>query len=400
MKLAILQMADQGPAESTALMLRTVGYDVYLPNDKLRAMLRSAGCDTVLSPRDLTRGMGYDPVDVPEIGPEAMERCELFCDVKGHRNYFPLVKRWPRLENRILWTRINGGKPEHVVKLCDRCRQDIAEATPLIEGKPPNKASARLLVRSGKCSDCVDHGDEVNPPCPVLTPNLWYRECIRDTNGDGDCGRKGCYCGGRSYAMWPPFVRFDEYSRNVPSVKVDGKEYLNYEQPICLIHNLRGWGYGALIENIRDNLGVACYGAGSPDGLIQHGEIRYRLGKSLAMVHLKSNDAPGYALYEALAAGCPVIVTRRLIWRCRMQGLFIPNETCLVFDRETHDALTPDDVRACTEEVREALDRLKNPEFNRRIGRAGHEQLKKVMWSPSRESDVQSLREFMARNFK
>jgi len=105
------------------------------------------------------------------------------------------------------------------------------------------------------------------------------------------------------------------------------------------------------------------------------------------MVHLKSSDAPGYSLYETLAAGCPAVVTRRLIWRNHMQDLFEPGVTCLVFDRETHDGLTEDDVQDCTREVKEHLERLQDPTENQRIGLAGHNRLKEIMWDKSKDSE-------------
>ncbi len=338
MKLAILQCADAGPAESFREMLNAVGYHVVMPNDDLRTTLRNYGCDTVLSPKDLTRGLGYDPVYFEEVGPSAMDTCDLYCDIKAHRAYDKVVKRWPRLKGKILWTRINGSAPEHVI------------------------------------NERGDMGDEVNPPCPIMTPNQ-------------------CYQGHpRAYPHWPPFVRFNDYNQSRPHDS-------GYDSPICLIHNLQGWGYGALTDTFRNSLGIRCYGDRSPDGLIRHSEVAEQLSMALCMVHLKSNDAPGYAIYEAMAAACPVVCTRRLIWRCKMQDLLIPNETCLVFDRETHDALTPDDVLECGREVSEHLVRLAHPEENARIGMNGRNRLKEIMWSKDRASDVESLALFMKRNF-
>ena len=117
------------------------------------------------------------------------------------------------------------------------------------------------------------------------------------------------------------------------------------------------------------------------------------------MVHLKSSDAPGYALYEGLAAKCPLIVSRRLIWRNRMQDLLIPGETCLTFDRETHDPLNEEDIRSCTEEIAQHLKTLSNPTENERIGMAGYERLRQVMWSETNPSDVESLKQFMERHY-
>jgi glycosyltransferase involved in cell wall biosynthesis len=146
-------------------------------------------------------------------------------------------------------------------------------------------------------------------------------------------------------------------------------------------------------------MGVKIHGAGSPDGLVQHWEVPSLLRNALAYVHLKSSDSPGYSLYEALAAGCPVVCTRRLIWRSRMQELFSPGETCLAFDRETHDGLTEQDVAECTSEVAGHLERLRDPAENARIGMAGHRRLREVMWDAGRPEDVASLREFMRRHF-
>lgn len=349
-KTAILQCPDQGPVESLAVMLRAVGYECYLPSEMLRNRLRSlfGGKGLVLSPRDLTARMGYDPVfAMPEAPVSLMASTDLYVDIKAHQVHDKIVKAWPNLKGKVLWYRINGAIPEHVVNA------------------------------NG------DHGDEINPPCPVLTPNQWY-------------ATEGAWSD-RSYAMWPPFVRIGDY------YDTHGRHWNpdlagRLAHPCCLIHGLHGWGYGALIDPMRQ-LGVRMYGVVAPDGLLQHGEVPELLSYAKCMVHLKSNDAPGYALYEALAAGCPVICTRRLIWRCRMESLLIPNETCLVFDRETHDALSPDDVQRCTAEVASHLERLSDPRENERIGMAGRERLREVMWSSERAEDVESLRAFMERHY-
>lgn len=345
---AILQVADTGPLESLVVMLRSVNWECFLPDSRLRDKLRSLGCDTVLDIDHLVSGMGYErPMALPLAGVSHMERNDVvYVDIKAHRNGPRIWKTWPHLEYRTLWYRINGCAPEHVVN---------------------NRG---------------DHGDERNPPCPILTPNLWYREEGPDKPWSN-----------RAYAVWPPFYRWNEY------FDVHGRPESTYNNPICLIHNLEGWGYGRMIKPLRD-LGVKCYGDRSPDGLIPHKSVPKALSTSLAMVHLKSSDAPGYALYEALAAGCPLIVSRRLIWRNRMEGLFMPEETCLVFDRETHDALSAEDVQRCTQEIKDGLYRLSYPSENQRIGNAGRERLKHLMWSDKQSWNVESLRVFLNRMFR
>lgn len=364
---AILQVADTGPLESLVVMLRTVGIECYIPSDALKQRLRAAGCDTVLDIKNLVSGMGYDnPFAIPEAGPDMMLADDvLYVDVKAHRNGPRAWKVWPGLERRTLWYRINGGMPEHVIN------------------------------KNG------DHGDEVNPPCPVITPNRWYNEFADHLSTSGtvitikDHPWAPLILSGRAYSFWPPFYRFDDY----PTERIhDWRLPRSYGAPICLVHGIEGWGYRDLIEPMRE-LGVRCHGVGAPDGLVNHREVPTLLSRVLAMVHLKSNDAPGYALYEALAAACPVICTRRIIWRCRMQDLLIPDETCLVFDRETHDSLTKDDVAACVAEVSGHLDALRNADVNRRIGEAGRAKLKQVMWSADKPNDVGSLAAFVERNF-
>jgi hypothetical protein len=330
--------------ESLVVMLRSAGFDPYIPNENLKRQLRDMGCDTVLDPEGLVKGWGYDQsMPLPMATPEDMNECAVYIDVKGHRNGPKIWGKWPRLKDRTLWYRINGGEPERVIK-----------------------------------SDGFDCGDEVNPPCPILTPNQCYTP-------DGPWADK-------CYTFWPPFYRWKDYYQK------HGRHGFSetYADPICLIHNLAGWGYGRLTDGMRA-LGIKFYGGGSPDGLIQHCQVPEKLSKALAMVHLKSSDAPGYALYEAAAAGCPIILTRRLVWRCKMEKLFEDGYTCLMFDRIGHQGLTDEDVTECLHEVREALEFLRNPGENRRIGMAAHDRLQALMWSSEVETDVSTFKRFMER---
>lgn len=333
---AILQVADTGPLESLVVMLRSVGYECALPSPDLRHKLRAIGCDTVLDIADLVRGMGYQqPMELPLAGVSDMRRSDvIYVDVKAHRNAEKVWRQWPNLIGKTLWYRINGGKPE-IVPGC---------------------------------------GDEVNPPCPVLTPNLWYREA--EFNGEG-----------RAYACWPPFHRFHQYGPRNPCNP--------YEPAICLIHNIAGWG-GGLVINAARRLGVRCYGRGSPDGLVPHSLAKELLKSSLAMVHIKSSDAPGYALYEALATACPVVCSRRLPWRNRMEELYIEGVTCRMFDKPTHSAA---DVDHCAAEIASALEQLADPAENLRIGEQGRQRLLGLMWSEHKSADVGSLASFMQRHF-
>lgn len=330
----LMQVADTGPLESLAHMLTEVGYEPHLPSEGVKRELRALGCDTVLDVDGLVKGLGYDrPFHMPTM--ESLKEADLYVDVKAHRNGPKVWARHPRLQERTLWYRINGGEPEHIPY----------------------------------------HGDERNPPCPVVTPNLWYR-------GGDDPRCVGAATAARSYAFWPPFVRWNEYkAERKPS-----------GPPVCLIHNVQGWGYAHVIDVARE-LGVKCYGAGSPDGLLQHREMKKLLREAVCMVHLKSNDAPGYSLYEAIAARCPIVVSRRLAWRCRMEELY-NLETCFMFDRATHDA---PDVEMCKKEMHLAIEALKHPKENRRAGEALHIRLKGLMWTAER--DAEGFAAFLRRVF-
>lgn len=370
MRTAILQVADQGPLESLAVMLRSAGYVCMTPGHDLREYLRTFG-GLVLAPSDLNRSMGYDlPFAMPVATFADLQRCDLYVDIKAHQIHDRLITAVPQIAGRVLWYRINGGKPEHVKRTAIVASQETPYS-PVVQSE--------VVVE-----DC---GDEVNPPCPVLTPNQWYKNS-RTVEAFCDGTKLEHWQGkqsDRAYVCWPPFYRFADYTavRNP------------FDSPVCLIHNLNGWGYGRLIEPMRE-LGVRMLGRGSPDGLVEHRHVPQLLSTALAMVHLKSSDAPGYAIYEAMAAGCPIICTRRLIWRCRMQDLLEPGQTCLVFDRETHEGLTDADVAECTREVRDHLERLRDPAENQRIGENGRKRLLELQWNAAR--DGESLRNFLRRN--
>lgn len=339
MKSALLQVADTGPLESLVVMLESVGYKCYLPNARLRDAIRTTGADTVIEIGELVKHWGYEkPLDLPEVGMDFMHRCDLYVDVKAQRNAEKIWKFWPRLKDRTLWYRINGAEPE-IVPGC---------------------------------------GDEINPPCPVLTPNLWYR-------------KEGPWTG-RAYACWPPFLRWGSYFEK------NGREKFQFNPGVCLTHNLYGWGYHELIDRVSA-MGVSCYGVRSPAGLVQHTEIPGILSKALCLVHLKDSDAPGYSLYESIAACCPLIVSNTLIWRNEMYDLFEPNVTCLTFGKPSHDSLDAEGVNRCEAEIRAAMERLRDPVENERLGLAVHERLKSVMWSPNKKQDVEGLADFMRRMF-
>jgi hypothetical protein len=111
-------------------------------------------------------------------------------------------------------------------------------------------------------------------------------------------------------------------------------------------------------------------------------------------------DCPGWALYEAMLAGCPVVIPRLMNSRMLAYCLLDDGVTCLEYG--THatleygrgDPLLDD----CLTDIKNALDQLHDPATNRRIGEVGRLRLNGLMWNPER--DGESFRAFCQRNFE
>ena len=347
MKTAICSCPDTGPLESLVVLLGSAGYECLILSGELAGYLHSLGCTHVKTAVHVQGKEGTEPhLPLRKARRDDLKTCDLFVDVKAHREAHKVWSVFPRLRERTLWYRINGGKPEH-------------------------------LIRNG-----VDMGNEVNPPCPVLTPNQWY---------------KGLFADARAYTCWPPFYRFDDY------YQTHGREGSYYNSPICLIHNPVGWGFGNYVEKAK-RVGVQTYGIGSDLGIVKHHLVPRMLSAALAMVHLKQNDAPGYALYEALAAACPLVVSERLVEMSRMHDLFEDGVTCLYFEKPGLERIfgagpSPEEVDEAIKGIEKCLQRLSDPAENARIGLAGHNRLKELMWNERKEEDGRGFQEWMGRHF-
>ena len=374
--LAIFQDGDTPELESTAVMLRTAGYDVKYCGAALRAELVRAGCDTVLAVEQMY-ALGYDRVD-PSIGPaslEDMERCDLFCEIKV-RNVPKIVERWPRLKGRMLYKRVNGAQPE----ICPR------------------------------------GGDEVNLPCPVLTACLWYgteryrHGCATQAQAsqEHEASRpislqeqldlaatvKLHDTESMAYVCWPPYPRSAEYDR------IDRSGLTNYDPPYCVAHSTPAWGYRPIIEDCV-KLGVRVFGNNSPHGQVPHSEVPGIAATALALVHLKSVDCPGWALYEAILAGCPVVTGRLLNSRMLAYGLLQDGETCYEFGvpASLEYGRGDMDYPKCLADIQAALEKLNDPADNRRIGENGRKRLRELMWSDKNPEHVASFQAFMKRHY-
>ncbi len=366
-KLAILQMCDGPQVECSRYMLEAVGWRVKVCGSDVRDALKKAGCDTV-NPLARMADFGDEAVDVEEASLRELETCDLFVDIKC-RNLPKVWDAFPPLRYRSAWWRINGGQPE------------MSEAG----------------------------GDEVNLLCPLITANLWYgtakcRDGSRQSRSDVEHAMNGPACdpgptrvgdNGMAYVMWPPYPKKAVYEA------IDRSGWppeQGYEAPYCSCHNVRGLGYGHIVDDVM-RLGVRLFGNGSPAGQVDHSRMAHLAGRSLCLVHLKSLDCAGLALFEAMLSGCPVVVGRLFLSRTLDHELLVDGETCLQFGiPATMDYGRGDmDFPKCVADIRAALERLANPAENRRIGEAGRKRLRELLWTPER--DGPGFAAFMGRHF-
>ena len=134
-------------------------------------------------------------------------------------------------------------------------------------------------------------------------------------------------------------------------------------------------------------------------GVVKRKELISELKKTIGLVHLKSVDCPGWALFECMLAGVPVVVGEFCISRMRAENLLIPGETCYSFGIPPSEPLGRGNVAyaACYTDIAQSLGKLQDPEINKRIGLAGKEKLLESMWNPERGGE--SFRQFMACNY-
>lgn len=327
---AIINCPDTGPLESLVEMLHSVGIVCAIPSGDLLRFLRRIGCSNIITIDTLVENWGYrrpNLAGIDMLGQSSLDRNDgstVLIDLKAHVNAPRIVDEFPRMKNRIIWYRINGAKPEP--------------------------------------------GIESSPPVPIMTPNQWYRDAEFQSS-----------TGVPNLVFWPPFVGASRYNPSNARARID--------PPVCLLHNAAGWGYGKLMERLRNNprheYRLRVYGRGSPDGLIPNSDVPRFLAGARAMIHLKSSDAPGYALYEAIHAHCPVIIPERLIWRCRMEELFNEYSALIFQDGKSHESLTDAQADSLAAEVGRIVDKTDTlPKTIARIAGNAYNRLNELMWKP------------------
>jgi hypothetical protein len=368
-------MSDEPQIESTAVMLRHAGYEVKVCGQELRNELVNVGFDTVISVQHMEQ-LGYDKLDssVGEATVKDMDRCDLFVEIKV-RNLAPLWNRWPRLHNKTVWWRVNGAQPE----ICDK------------------------------------GGDEVNLLCPLITACFWYgieryrkpkeyaqgqaaqeHEISRPVSSDYfEQLMKEIHVGdnGMAYTFWPPFPKSEKFD----AVDRSKYGYKTWKTPYSLCHSARAWGYGSIIDWAVEQ-GIQIFGNNSPAGQTPHKNVYILATYAKCLVHLKSVDCPGWALYEALLSGCPVVTGRLLNSRMLAYQLLQHEETCYEFGvpASLEYGRGDMDFGKCMEDIKYALERLSDPAENLRIGENGRKRLNSLMWRSDRDGD--EFLKFMARH--
>jgi hypothetical protein len=153
--------------------------------------------------------------------------------------------------------------------------------------------------------------------------------------------------------FWPPY-----YGPLDQTQRTSIGSYL-----ITAVENAQGWSNVGVLQELRDHpeSKLELDGGGPPDWSrkLPQKEFFARLRASLAMYHLKPFDTPGFAVMEAALQGVPIIFPHDWI-RCTETSFFKHGENCLVVETK-RDA------------VLELVRKLKDPEYNRKIGAAGRE---------------------------
>jgi len=218
-----------------------------------------------------------------------------------------------------------------------------------------------LYIINGGCDGYEDCGLYF----PTITNNFWIKN---------------------AFHVWSPPV--DDYTP---------KTEMGKDSPIGLLHNAYNWGYRDWINPIIEATGLRIYGDNrSPAGKIQNTQVEELLTNANCFIHIKSSDCPGWALYEAFETATPVVVPSLLAARMKMEDLYINGDTCMtwgdsVFKQDKKDPRIiiedmENEMPKAVEEIKEIVEKLKDPEFNQKIGQQGYRHWKKLTeWTGEKE---------------
>lgn len=270
---------------------------------------------------------------------------------------------------------VNAGLPsatETDLETCDLF-VDIkkVDADAMLKLYPRLVGKTIIFLINGGWDDYEDYGDFY----PVVTSNFWVK-----TN---------------AFKVYMPF---DNIHNLQPREKIT-----EFEPPIGLLHNARKWGFGHIIDEVMARTGLRVYGSyDSPAGMLTNDKVGEKLSKALCFIHLKASDCPGYALYEAMASGVPVVVTELFIDRMQFSGMYVKEKTCLTWGREAYE-ITNNDRRKIVEHMYDkagtmiegivrAVERLKDPELNYEIGHRGYEHWKSLTeWNEKKQEQFKKF---------
>ena len=306
------------------------GMDTY-PARSLRLMLESVGYEvTMLSDAALDR--------LSKVGYKGGVRAEMLKNMGYRPAEIPFVD-------------------ESALASCDLF-VDIKrkEADTILPVYPRLKGKMVMYVINGGWDDYEDYAYYY----PTITNNMWIMGAFR---------------------TWSP-IAWD----------IKPKEVAGTKSPMGLLHNAKNWGFGGILDRVIDRTGLRVYGSyDSPAGMLLNDKVPEELRDASCFVHLKASDCPGWALFEAFATATPVVVTDLFIQRMNFRDLYEDGVTCLTWGKTSYEKKDEKHLvefmdrtgPQMIEDIVECVERLKDPETNRRIGMAGHERWKQLTeWTP------------------
>jgi predicted O-methyltransferase YrrM/glycosyltransferase involved in cell wall biosynthesis len=157
--------------------------------------------------------------------------------------------------------------------------------------------------------------------------------------------------------FWPAYPWLDQ----APARDSFGDEL------ITVIENAQGWSNLPVLEKLRDHPGarLQLFGGGPPPWArkIPQDQLYAKMKGAVAMYHPKPFDTPGLAVMEAALQGVPIIFPRDWIRTTQSEEIFEDGVSCLVVETDVDKVIA-------------AKERLRDREFNFKIGHEGRRRMK------------------------